>query len=263
VSRKVNRTRTLDDNTYASNPGGLEIDYLYWFRSFPKQPTALLLAILPFFSLAIFITGVFGWALLGSYRRGTVPSSWPLSALGALIADSIAFGFMFEPLKALLHLLIGMREHFLYGCVNPGIVVSTTPPLVAVLTDLTVSKSPHPVIKILPQPFWWYKREIPPVGTRLATIALYRGMVAKGHWDDFDPIVINAVTGHQADITRVFQSIPAGEWEQLEIALEHLQDYIRTHKPGLHYIYFVQCPSCGQNISLPLYPRHKMKHLNS
>lgn len=232
MENQPQRPLILDGNTYASNPGNLNIDYLYWIRSFPSQPIQLILPIIALLALAIFIDWIFGAAILDVLRKGKTLEHLPFALLGVAIFN-IFFGIgIWWFLKKLTFLAVYIREYFVYGCVNPSIIVASKPPLVAVFTDLRTNIMPYYAIKILPQPLHWMKNGVPPLGTRLATVALYEGNINKGYWDNFHPIVIDCVTGNQADIQRVLESIPDWEWEQLEIGL----DYMKTTKPGLYPI---------------------------
>ncbi|MBE9208943.1 hypothetical protein IQ244_20855 [Nostoc sp. LEGE 06077] len=47
------RPLILDGNTYASNPGNLKVDYLYWMRSFPSRPIQLILPIVQYGSVKV------------------------------------------------------------------------------------------------------------------------------------------------------------------------------------------------------------------
>ncbi|HLO47722.1 MAG TPA: DUF3239 domain-containing protein [Kamptonema sp.] len=235
----VNRPQrlvTVDSSTYASNPGNLRINYFYWIRSFPDQPIQLILPLTILVVLAFLLNWIFGFAFFGVLREGKSLHLLPAALLGIAVFN-IFFGIgIFLFLKKLILAAIRTREHFLYGCVNPGVVVASKPPLVAVFTDLSTGKIPHHAIKILPQPLKWMKNGVPPVGTKLATVALYEGNLHQGYWDDFHPVVIDCVTGNQADIERVFESIPDWEWEQLEVGLEYLR--LPITQPGLYIIPF-------------------------
>lgn len=256
MNNKPRRTFTVDDSTYASNPGGLRVNYLYWIRSFPSQPFQLLVPLIILVGFAFLINLIFGTALFEVLRKGKSLDNLPFASLGIIVFNVFFWLGISRQVNQLIFLAIRIREHFIYGCVNPAVVVSSQPPLVAVFTDLTTGKGSHHVIKILPQPLRWMKHGIPPVGTRLATVALYKGNGQKGYWDDFHPVVINCVTGNTVDIERVFQSISHKEWEELEAGLGYLQ----TTKPGLYPIPFVRCTFCHQLIFLPLYFSHREKH---
>lgn len=251
-------TKTLDDNTRASNPGRLRVDYLYWLRSFPYEPAALIIPLVILTGLAFSTTCVFLWAFSDIFRTGKGWSSLPSGLFGIAVMDSIIFFLGIAPLRdRLLFLINHIREQFLYGCVNPGIVVSTNPPLVAVCTDLSTGKIQHHVIKILPQPLRWLKNGLPPVGTKLASVALYEGSLHKDAWEDFHPIVVDCVTGNRADIERVFQSISEVEWQTLEVGIS----YLRTKKPGLYSLPYLHCEFCHHLTFLPLYWIHEQQHI--
>lgn len=233
MAGKPKRTFTLDDSTYASNPGRLRVSYLHWIRSFPGKPVQLILPLAILAGVAFLMNRVFLGALFELQSEGKSLDNVPGALLGIVIFN-VFFWLGISPLlEQLIFLAIRIREHFLYGCVNPGIVVASKPALVAVFTDLTTSEVPHHVIKILPQPLKRIKGGVPPVGTRLATVALYEGIAQKGHWDDFHPVVINCVTGNIIDIKRVYRSIPDWEWEALEAGLRQIQT---PQQPGLYHL---------------------------
>lgn len=249
-------THTLDDSTYASNPGGLRVNYFYWIRSFPSRPVQLILPLVILVGIAFLINRIFGLGLFEVLREGKSLHNLPSALLGIIIFNVFFWLGISRLINQLIFFVVRTREHFLYGCVNPGTVVSTKPFLVAVSTDLTTDRESHYAIKILPQPLQWMKHGVPPVGTRLATIALYEGFPQKGHWDNFHPVVVDCVTGNQADIKRVFRSIPESDWQELEVGLE----YIQTTKPGLYPIPFIRCAFCHQLIFQSLYPSHREQH---
>lgn len=256
---KPKRTLTLDDSTFASNPGGLRVNYLYWIRSFPGDALEAIAPLLFYTGLTLAFDAMFVRAFLESLSKGKDLFSSLLPALFAIAVMNILMWWMYirEMCDRLLLLLTHIRERFIHGCVNPAVVVCTNPPLVAVCTDLTTGSSQHHAIKVLPQPLRWMKKGVPPVGTRLASVALYQGNAQKGHWDDFHPTVVDCVTGNREDIKRVFHSICDREWEMLDAGV----NYLRTKKPGLYSIPFVHCEFCHSLTFLPLYWIHRQQHL--
>ena len=196
---------TVDNNSRASNPGALRVSYLHWARAFPTGPISITLLFVLFAALAVTVNWFF----------------W------------IPFALVI-PVAALI--LIRTREHFVSGCVNPAVVVSQDPCLVAVCTDLSTGMAgSYPVIKVLPQPLKHMPGGAPKVGTRLAAVALYYGTGEGGHWDGFDPVVINCVTGNRQDIDRVFSTISIADWKELGAGLKQ----VRTPRtPGLYPVSF-------------------------
>ncbi len=257
MADKPKHTETLDDSTYASNPGGLRVNYLYWLRSFPTEPIILIVPLVIITGFAFLINCVFLWAFFDILLTGKGWNSLFGALFGIAVMDAMFWFFIAPWRDRLLFLINHIREQFLYGCVNPGIVVSTNPPLVAVCTNLSTGKIQHHVIKILPQPLRWLKNGVPSVGTRLASVALYQGSLHKASWDDFHPIVVDCVTGNRADIKRVFQSISEVEWQTLEVGIS----YLRTKKPGLYSLPYVHCDFCHHLTFLPLYWIHGQQHL--
>jgi hypothetical protein len=207
--RTTPRTFTVDDNTQASNPGNLRLNFARFMWAFPEGT----LRFVAFLAVVGFGAAVSHWAF-------SIPAVLAL-ALGAF-------------------LLVRLREHFLYGCVNPAIVVSHKPPLIAVSTDLSTGGSCYPVIKVLTHPLWRMAGGRPPVGTRLATVALYEGSGQSGHWDDFDPIAVNCATSEQKEVERVLAGIPSSEWDDLEQGLAQVP---RPYQPGLYRIAAPRVPT--------------------
>ncbi|MDX2212629.1 MAG: DUF3239 domain-containing protein [Oculatellaceae cyanobacterium bins.114] len=242
---KPNRIFTLDDNTYASNPGGLDVNYWCWIRSFPKEPLRISFELTVAIAFALLVNWAFWKNLLAFPQAGMLTdwTMWHIDSLSSeqrtLITILVLIGLInwafWIVISSLLQrarfLAIHIRERFLYGCVNPGIVVALKPPLVAVFTDLTTTDIPCHVIKILPQPLRWTNLENLSIGTRLATIAGYQGDAQQGHWDNFHPVVVNCVTNNQTDIDRVFQNIPDWEWLELKLGLAQV-----PKQPGLYKI---------------------------
>lgn len=233
MAGKPRRTFTVDSSTYASNPGRLRVSYLHWICSFPGKPVQLILPLAILVGVAFLMNRVFFGALFELLHKGKSLDNVPGALLGIVIFN-VFFWLGISPLlEQLIFLANRIREHFLYGCVNPGIVVASKPPIVAVFTDLTRGSVPHHAIKILPQPLKRIKGGAPPVGTKLAIVALYEGIAQKGHWDNFHPVVINCVTGNITDIKRIYRSIPDWEWQALEAGLRQIQT---PQKPGLYFI---------------------------
>ncbi|MFM2432212.1 MAG: hypothetical protein RLZZ511_3426 [Cyanobacteriota bacterium] len=144
------------------------------------------------------------------------------------------FAGLFKIMQALGVWLTHLREHFDCGCANAAMVVSQSPPLVAVSTDLRKWNKPYPVIKILEQPLHKLLGGVPPVGTRLVTVSLYRvGAEKLPHWIDFNPIVVNCVTDAQGDIDRIFRSIRLEDWQDLQDGLRRVEKH---NQPGLYFV---------------------------
>jgi hypothetical protein len=230
---KQKETFTLDDSTSASNPGCLQVDFFYYFRFFPHQLTQLVFPYLGQISLTIFINYGFVSALIDTISKGKTVKNLPFAFLAIIVFDAFLFYSLLPLINKIIFIIHRTKEHFLHGCVNPGIVISHEPALVAVFTDLTTGNWAYPAIKILPQPLERLKDGIPAVGTKLATIALYEGIKEHEHWDDFHPVVINCVTRNSQDIKRVFLSIPEWEWQALEQGLKQIY---KSKKPGLYFL---------------------------
>lgn len=174
----------------ASNPGHVQVNFLIWMRYYPKWPLILTTALIA----SLLVTAAF---------RG----AWALLFLAVLGANYIYWKYV--------------RACFINGCVNPAVVVSVRPLLIAVYTDLTKGRGNYPAIKILPIPLTRIAKRPPEVGMRLATIAFY----VQGpnpdlpHWVDFTPFPTECATTDAAVNVRVLESISAEDWALLQAAL--------------------------------------------
>src|SRR5437667_6358329 len=87
-----------------------------------------------------------------------------------------------------------VREYFETCDLNPGVVLSHAPDLIAVHADLSTGFSPYPVVKVLPHPLRRMTGGRPLIGTRLATIASYRSGRRTDRWADVKPVAVNCAT---------------------------------------------------------------------
>lgn len=194
------RTYTTDDSTFASNPGNVTFDPLFYYtKSYPMDGVALFLLIVASI-LLVYIS---------------LPNPFLF-----LIFLSIPFVF----------LLKRKQEHFKFGDSNPGVVIKTNPTLVAVMTDLRKRNESYPVVKIIKVPL----RNIR-IGTKVGTVALYEGTVDNvPYWSDFHPIVVNYATRNSAEIEAVMASYTPQQFLDLEDGILQLQE---PYKEGLHKIH--------------------------
>lgn len=190
---------TVDDETYATNPGNVEVNAWVWTRyNFTKvAPLA--------FGL------VFSIFLVLEYSLWFIPF--------VLIMTGI-----------ILYYWIRIEEHFELGDSNGGIVVSLNPPLVAVATDLTKGPGEYPVIKLIP-----YKpHRKSKVGDRIPTIALYRRGEDDDnlpYWVNFFPIPLDYATSDQKEIEKAMATYPEHQWKQIE---DRLAELSRPLKAGIY-----------------------------
>lgn len=183
---------TLDNSSQASNPGDLRVSLIRWFRFYPTWP------LIWFFSFVIF-------AVLGWYGH------WSLWIVAALL---LAINWFYWQ---------RVREHFRCGCVNPAIVVSMDPMLIAAWTDLSKGFGSYPAIKIIKQALPTVCGQVPKVGCRLAVVALYENRYDDSpHWSDFDPRPIDCATTDLVAIQRIMDTLDKENWQVLNDHLEHL-----------------------------------------
>jgi hypothetical protein len=186
--------------TVASNPGRLSVNWFKYYNSFPEGPVVWLLTL--------------GLAVVAGVRLGPVAAViFVLAAVLLAVRDALL-----------------VRAKFAGGDVNPGLVISSTPYLVAVHVDLSTGGPPRDAIKIIRQPLARMTGGAPAVGARLATVAVYHGPASGGAWKDVDPTVVNCVTGNAATIARVTGSIPQSAWNTLDRVLAR----VPGRDPGLY-----------------------------
>lgn len=193
--------RTLDNDTFASNPGNVELNKWVWFRHNMTHVSLLSLSL--FISILAALCVNIGFLLI----------------VGIAIFINI---FYWSRIK----------EHFLYGDSNGGIVVATHPTLIVVVsTNLTKGFGYFPVIKIIECP----SLKSLSVGDRIPTVAVYTPSTddSLSHWIDFDPIPLTYATNDSKAINKAMQSYSNEQWEKLE---SYLLAFKKPYKTGLYPI---------------------------
>lgn len=181
------RDLTVDNNSQASTPGRLAASRLQWFRCYPKWPLIWLIALVLF-------------ALLSAIHS----KGWLFLAVPVLAMNWLYW--------------VRVREHFGSGNVCPAVVISTSPLLLAVSTDLSTGGSPQPAIKVIKVPRASLTMEVVQVGDRVPTVALYsRAPESSDSWQDFDPRPVGSATSDRATVEAVLTRIPEEYWEELHL----------------------------------------------
>ena len=124
------------------------------------------------------------------------------------------------------------RFDFVGGCINPGVVVSLDPPIVAVSTNLGRANGGlvgTPVIAIDRQPLKYMLGGMPQMGQRVATVATYVPATdVATHWGGCDVKLPACVTRDQAELDRIYQSIDETDWLELEQGLRQIPPPLDT-----------------------------------
>lgn len=176
--------------TYASNPACIRVD---WAKAFSTRPAALVLGgvLVPFGALvAVFLHPVPGLVLI------------------------------FAAVWMFLSHIREVRQKFWAGDVCPGIVLSDK--LVAVMTNMGVDGARRPALKVMWYPLKKMTGGLPPIGSRVATLALYHGPVKEGAWKNFSPEVLACWVSDENEIQRVTDSISEQEWRELDALLAQI-----------------------------------------
>lgn len=195
------RMFTVDNETAASNPGGIRINPLVWFKhdwQFILELSGLLLA-----SLLL----AFGFNLF----------------FGVFVIPCAYFNLIYW---------IGKKEHFAFGAANAGMVISTDPLLVAVSSDLSKWDGEYfPVIQIIP----FQTNVSVSLGTMVPTVALYQDSSDEiGHWAGFDPVPVEYVTHSKEQFQRSLDSFDESDWDDLHTGVCQL---MRPYEPGLFHVH--------------------------
>lgn len=177
----------------ASHPGGIDVSLLRWCLRYPKWPVILLGGALGFAVAAVLVH----WSL------------W-------LLAVPFAACFVLYRIR--------IRSHFQNGNASPGRVISTSPLLIAVRTDLTMGRGYFPAIRVIrekPSSRWPEPLE---VGQQVATCALYHkaGEDDGTHWDTFDPRPVEPVASDPQAAASLLASFPPHQWDQLDRGIGEL-----------------------------------------
>lgn len=185
----VDKQETADSLSLASNPGRVKVNFLLWTRYYPKWPLILI--------TTLFISLI----LSAAYSR--------LFILLVLVILGVNYAYW----KI-------VSSHFLNGCINPAVVISVRPLLIAVYSDLSKGQGDYPTIKIIPVPLTSIYTRFPEVGMRLATISLYwQGSDQMPHWVDFTPYPAECATSDSATNVRILESITENQWAYLQASL--------------------------------------------
>ena len=200
---KPMREITVDSRTRASRPGRLRVSKLRWLFRYPRWPVTL-----------------FCWFAL------SIVCAMKLHSLIYLVS-LLLLGF---------NLLYWRRitEHFWGGATNAGVVISTSPILIAVHTDLSRSNGSYPVIRVIRERSsrrWPHPLR---VGQRVAAVALYTAPEneAAPHWETFDPRPVEPIARRAPDAVTVQARIPEEEWQELEAGVAEIGEA----RPGLYRI---------------------------
>lgn len=203
MERGAQKTLTLDDTAMASHRGQIKVSFRRWARRYPKWPAILAVSLVLSIVLTIFADTMFVVAV-------------PL----ALMPNVFYWN--------------RIREHFQHGDANPGIIVSSSPLLVAVRTDMSKGDGSYPMLRILREAPWEDWGATPQVGTRIATIALYGDGEDENlaHWERFEPRPVAPVAAEAEHAKSLLTSFDEQEWSTLEQALE----LVESRREGLHRV---------------------------
>lgn len=194
---------TLVDSTRASMPGNLKVNPFIWIRFYPIWPLIWFLSL--FLSSAL--TYFYHWLFL-------IP----------VIILTLINIFYWQR----------VTEHFLYGCVNPAVIISLNPVKFAVSTDLSKGTGEYPVIKIIEKNLSKVCGKKTKIGAVFPTIALYqKSDETLPYWDNFFPYPVDCATNNIEIIKNILHGFTEEDIAELKFGLTQIQ---KPYKCGLYFI---------------------------
>lgn len=199
------KSLTVDNNTSASNPGAMLVDYWCWIKHQPTAPVVL------------------GLAVLGSAALASLVSNWYW-----LLFMLMLFVNRFYWAR--------VKEQFIYGCINPSVVISVSPLLIATYTDLSKGIGEFPAIKIINPSLRVIAGQKPQVGMPVATISLYQSAAQDNfpHWADFNPIPAEYGTQNIREHQRILATLTPADYQELQ---QYLEKVPTPDLPGVYYMF--------------------------
>lgn len=190
---KNKKKLTLNNQTEASNPGDVTFDPLNWFKYDKKKILSLKFQLL----VPTYLT------FMQNY--------W-------------FFAFALAMLFFNVYYWISKKEHFEADS-NPGVIISTNPPLAAVYTNLAKYDGDFPVVKIIE-----YKVKKPiNIGDIIATVAVYSAMDGDQehdyeYWEDFYPLPAEYATKDAAEVRGAINTYSEEAFCKLELAVSEITE---------------------------------------
>lgn len=202
IQRELRRSQE-SSKTAASNPGMFRVSLLHYSTAYAKWPF-------------IWFGGLVISLLL------CIVSLWFL-IMAAFFAFATRFYFRL------------VKSQFVAGCINPGIIVSLQPPLVAVYTDLSKGGDEFPVVKIEQHPIHRMCTGAAEQGQKVTTVAFYESMAEElPHWTDFRPRLTACATTDRRIVQKQLKSVEAEDWIHLKRAISEVP---KPLEPGLYRYY--------------------------
>ena len=191
---------TVDNDTFASNPGNANLNPFIWFIHNYQ------------------IVSILGASFIISLFLVFKISLWFIIILSLSLIINIFYW-------------LRKKEHFKSGDSNGGLVISINPKLVAITTDLTKGFGHYPVVKII---HYKTSKKIK-IGDKIATVALYSSSTDDSlpHWIDFHPIPLSYATKNKSTHQSAINSYESTQWEDLE---KRLTEIDKPYKIGLYKV---------------------------
>lgn len=186
------------NKTVASRPGQMRVDPLKHMLCYQGE-------------WALYALMMIGFLIVGFYFAEQGDDKKSISAFVAVGVAAYLLYFHY----------VGVRVRFVYGDINPGVIVKKN--LVAVLTNLGIDGREYYALKILAQPVRNMTGGTGEPGERVAAACQYSGHLSGSHWRDFDFELVQCATRNEATVERVMRTIPEEEWQALKDAVANVE----------------------------------------
>lgn len=198
-------------DTIATNPGGVEVDWGFYFTTYPKPLVV---------GLLVMACGV--GALAIGEQTGLFPA-W----IGLIV---IGLGYI-----PIAYTQFIMGQWMAHGDTCPGVILDPDSLLVAIWADMTTdpSEQSHPAIRILNLPIKNATGCTLEAGARLPVVCTYEGPMEADKWDNVKPIPVGCATQKEEVVARKLKSIPDTEWTALDKGLATIS---KPHNSGLFFL---------------------------
>lgn len=220
-----NGLKFINMETYATTPGRFGFNFITWIRCYPRYTVPRLLRL----ALAVAVPTVFLIA--------APDSAWGVGLFSAVLFAAQAFALWGD---------VGtLRQKCSQGDINPAVVVSVKPYLIAVSASMSkYAGDAWPVIKILPEPLDRIRGPHLQTGDRLPTVAVYQDspttpyLPTTPYWSDFFPTAIACLTDDADAVREAMRRLEVNEfgpdhWERLS---ENLARVPQPYRPGLYWM---------------------------
>ncbi|MBI9076968.1 MAG: DUF3239 domain-containing protein [Desulfatibacillum sp.] len=213
VQEPLLRARDADEQKEESSPDfqprrpkmpKVRINPMVWIKHYPLWPAVIALCWVPPVLITVFYSFLMGALLLA----------------GCLVTKLLYWNSVYA--------------RFRNAKAAPAMVISATPPLIAVAMNLAKDQGKYPAIRVAKYPAKQIENQSLKKGMRLATVAKPAGKNDdQPHWRDFSFVPVPCATNDKIAISRVLHSFSERQWAELELRISQIPT---PYKEGLYTV---------------------------